>query len=222
MLCPSCGATVSAATGQCEFCGRDLRDPMTVRPPRAAVPRPSRFQVEDNGFEFVIFWRWFTPIAFFLVFFAIAWNGFLFGWYAMALSMPSGFGPGRLIAMVFPIAHVAVGVGLIYAVATLFVNSTRIRVRQGELTVHHGPIYYPGNLTLDAGQIDQFFVAEQTQTNKGKTSHIYTVKLRLKDQSTRDLIRHLTDPGEAEYLEQSLERYLRITDERVGGEYSRA
>ena len=222
MLCPSCGAVVSAATGQCEFCGRDLRDPATVRPPRASVPRPSRFQVDDDGIELVIRWRWFTPVVFFLVFFAIAWNGFLVGWYAMALSMPSGFGVGRLIAMLFPVAHVAVGLSLVYTVIVLFVNSTQIRVRRGELTVQHGPVYFPGNLTLGAEQIDQLFVAEQTRTNDGKTSHVYTVKIRLKNQSTRDLIGHLTDSVEAEYLEQSLERYLRITDERVGGEYSRA
>ena len=87
------------------------------------VPIPERFKVVRSANELIVSWRWWKAQFVFLLFFCIAWDAFLLFWYFGA---PSG---GGLIFKIFPIAHVAVGVGLSYYVLTGFVNHTTIAVR---------------------------------------------------------------------------------------------
>src|SRR5512135_1107160 len=50
---------------------------------RVAVPMPKGIQVEEFGPDLVISWRWWRWPILFLVFFCIAWDGFLVFWYTM-------------------------------------------------------------------------------------------------------------------------------------------
>lgn len=213
MKCPSCGALVSTELRVCEHCGRDLR-----ALPRPLAGRPSRFQVDESGHRLEIRWRWFTPTMFFLLFFAIGWNTFLVFWYGIALSMPGEFGLMRYFFMLFPIVHVAVGLGLIYGVATGFVNSTAILVERGELSVTHGPIYYPGSLRIDVSDVDQVYVVESRQQGKHGETVTGSVKLRTRDNRELTLVDQLPNLSDGIYLEQTIEDFLRIRDERVAGE----
>ncbi len=214
MQCASCGALVSAATGKCEHCGREV-GPSTAKP---LAPQPTKYHVRDDGFELSISWSWFSPVVFFLIPFAVAWNAFLYGWYAMASGMPDDFGPMRIIFLLFPMGHVAVGLGLIYGVVCSLVNSTSIVVSQGKLNVSHGPVYFPGSLSLDTRDINQIYVAATTPATAESPQPPVALKARLRDNREISLVAHLPDPQAAVYLEQTLERYLRIADERVAGE----
>ena len=218
MLCPSCGATVSIESGLCEFCGRDLRTPSTSTAPRPLAPRSAKYHVDDDGLNLEISWRWFTPAVFFMAFFAVGWNAFLVGWFVMASSMPDEMGVMRWIFMLFPIIHVAVGVGLIYGVLVAFVNSTRIRVDRGELTVRHGPIYFPGEVTLDTSEIDQLYVSQEEHRSKDGIHFSATLRARTRDNRVIDLIKNMVNASDASYLEQTLEKHLKIADRRVAGE----
>lgn len=216
MQCPSCGALVATDERVCGHCGRDFRTP-----PRPLAPKPAKYRVVDDGFRLEISWSWFTPLVFGLLVFAIAWNSFLVGWYSMASGMPEDFGAMRWIFLIFPIGHVAVGLGLIYTVLTMFLNSTTISIDGGQLTVRHGPIYFPGGLTLDVADIDQFYVVQVSQPTKGDGTTLQaTLRVRTRDNHSHDLICGLHDASEGVYLEQTLEKFLRITDVRVAGEVS--
>jgi len=86
---------------------------------RAEVPLPGGMKIDRWGPELTITRRWFSAVLLFLVFFCIAWDSFLVFWYTMAFRADAPW-----IMKVFPIVHVAVGVGLTYYTIAGFVNST--------------------------------------------------------------------------------------------------
>lgn len=127
LSCPSCGALIPATdtnvdTGvaKCQACSEvinifealGLPNPAVAQtssaPRQELIPRPSRMVVEDLGNAmWSVHWRWFEPSLFLLMFFCIAWDSFLVFWYTMAFTHN-----GPWIMIVFPMAHLAVGVGL--------------------------------------------------------------------------------------------------------------
>ncbi len=216
MQCASCGALVSVSTGKCDHCGREF----AAAAARQLASQPAKYHVRDDGAELSISWSWFSPHVFLLVPFAIAWNAFLFGWYSMASGMPEDFGPMRIVMMLFPMGHVAVGLGLIYGVVCSLANSTTIAVAQGTLRVWHGPVYYPGSQTFEALDIEQIFLAEATPATAESPQPALNLMARLRGNRQVFLVKHLQDRQAAVFLEQTLERFLRIADERVAGEVS--
>jgi hypothetical protein len=225
MKCPSCGAGIADNSSVCEYCQQSITLPAQPTPapsggPRLPAARPAKFQIEDDLRTLTISWRWLHPRVFFLLPFAIAWNAFLVGWYSMAgggmASMPFGF---RLIFLIFPIGHVAVGLGLIYAVATMLLNRTWVRLADEQLTVEHGPLPWPG-MTIPIAEISQLFVkfGGPRRADGVPTSIAYSLEAQLKDGSTRTLLKYVQDVEEARYLEQTLEKRLNIEDARVSGE----
>ena len=157
--CPNCDRQVPAAdvnivemVGKCVGCDhifsiRDLR-----QPPGAPPSRPSGIRVESEGMDTRLILSWFHPGLLFLLFFCIAWDGFLVFWYSMAL-----FGADKggfvWIAILFPILHVAAGVSLTYYVICGFLNRTNIRVSKHEISVTHGPLPWRGNRRLQRDEI---------------------------------------------------------------------
>ena len=105
----------------------------------ASVDLPNHFRVEHWGGGMSIVWSWRTWRVIPLIFFCLVWNGFLLFWYAKAASTQT-----PIVFKVFPLVHVAVGVGLAYLVVTTLCNKTTIRVDPNLLSVKHGPIPWPG------------------------------------------------------------------------------
>jgi len=115
--------------------------------------RPSGVKVEQGSISGTrILLSWFSPAVFFLLFFCIAWDSFLVFWYSMALFAP-GEGGFQWIAILFPIAHVAVGVSLTYFVVASFLNTTKIEVSNFDVSVRHGPVPWLGNKTINRKDI---------------------------------------------------------------------
>src|SRR5690349_11378767 len=127
MKCPACSAALAPADldraralARCSFCGTlvDLAgraDPSGgafAACERPEVPLPPRFRVARGEPGLSVSWRWFTPAAFFLVFFCVAWDGFLVFWYGMAAKQGA-----PLVFFLFPLIHVSVGVGISYLAA---------------------------------------------------------------------------------------------------------
>lgn len=158
--------------------------------------------------------------VFFLIPFCLAWNAFLIGWYSIALSGHGPDGAFGWLMIVFPVAHVAVGVGLIYTVLTMLFNATVLRLDRGMLSITHGPIYFPGLSPVEADAITQLFCVESR--NGDRESRVqYELRALLRDGRTQTLLDHLPDCNEALYLEQRLEAKLRLRDELVPGELPR-
>jgi len=162
--CPSCGGrTVFSADTEilvCEYCGNrqtfrlpnptsgytpaavlGINDPPTsdssisrqgIRPLR---PRPKEVSLQKQGDRLELSWRWFSWKYLPLVFFCVAWDSFLCFWYSMAFSTSAPW-----IMIVFPIAHVAVGVGLTYYTLAGFLNRSQVILDRTSFSVTHGPL----------------------------------------------------------------------------------
>ena len=247
LKCGQCGAPFRAADlhldrgiAVCSACGGVQRLPGPIisaapndsetpaaRKSEGDVPVPERFTVENDGQELTIRQRWFQWGLLFLLFFAIAWDSFLVGWYWMLTSGPFGGndgmpGPFKLIFFVFPIAHVAVGVGLTYFVLAGFLNSTVVRVADGMLSVRHGPLPWRGNLDLATDGIEQIYCQNKLHSSRDDNGHTstsmrYEVHAVVAGQK-RKLLGGLHDADHALFVEQTLERFLKIEDRAVPGE----
>jgi len=129
----------------------------------------TKLDVIEDKYGLSIQFSWFKPATYFIIFFCIAWNSFLFFWYTNLIGAP-------WIAYLFPIGHVAVGISLIYYTLCLLFNKTYIDVDDKHLWIHHAPIpWWRGNADISVDEIDQIFVKEKR--HEGKDSVSYTYKL---------------------------------------------
>jgi hypothetical protein len=225
--CRFCAAPLSAedvniqlAIAKCSACHAvySFADDAAARagtPPRPKVQLPPSFKVERSGGGLMLERRWFTPVAFFLVFFCMFWDGFLVFWYA------AGIASGEIIMLVFPLLHVAAGVGLTYYTAALFVNRTFVRAGGGRLSIEHKPLPWPGKRDLSTGTIRQLFCKEQVHKTKNGKRYSYQVHAKQSDGTDIIVVKGLAKPEEALFIEQELESFLRIEDRPVAGELPR-
>ena len=102
------------------------------------VPMPKAITIEQDTIGLQITRRWWSPVYAFLVFFTFAWFGFLVLWYVMAFAADA-----PLLAKLFPMIHVAAGLGIGYMALCGLFNRTRIAVDGSLLTVRHGPMPWP-------------------------------------------------------------------------------
>ncbi len=228
--CESCGEPIAAedvnlerAMAKCRACNAVFsfaeRLPATPgQPDRGEVGQPERIKLHDAGAEVVFSWRWFRAAYLFLVFFAIAWDAFLIFWYSMAVSDKGPPGEMRWLMIVFPLAHVAVGVGLTYFVIAAFFNRTEVRLTAERLTVHHGPLPWPGNRDLACDDLSKLYCSEDVRRGRHGTMTRYTLNALLQDGKKVTLLSGLEEFEEALFLEQQIEARLSIPDRRVPGE----
>lgn len=218
--CRNCNAVFS-------FADRVRRAPVVQRE-RLRAPRPEGIVVREtdakftepgyrnapkNGGSITIVRRWFSPHFIFLTFFCVAWDAFLVFWYSTATSGP---GPFALIAVIFPLAHVAVGVGLTYYTIAGYVNRTTFHLDAHSLTVRHAPLPWKGNHTLAREDIQQLYCEEQVNQGKNGPTRSYYLSAVLVDGRQ---VRLASMPAEqARYIEDLLEERLGISDMSVPGE----
>lgn len=170
---------------------------------------------DDENMEISL--TWYSPMAFFFLFFTLAWNAFLVLWYSIAIG-----GDAPLIMSLFPIIHVGVGVYLAYYTFCLFFNKTFIHITGGHLHVLHQPIpWIKGNKKFDISEFDQIYVKEKVSTNKeGNTNYSYSLRARLKNNKDVVLLNLPNlESHEAQSIEEQIEKHLGIIDAPVKGEY---
>ena len=120
--------------------------------------------------------------------------------------------------IVFPIAHVAVGVALTYSTLAGFINHTDLEVTLDKLTTHHGPLPWTGQMSFPTKEITQFY----TRHNKGnRGAFSYDLFMITRDGKTRKVLFGLESPDIPLFIEQHIERWLNIKDESVAGELPR-
>lgn len=229
IACKRCGALIPAddvsletMVAKCRSCNAVFSIAEQVAPgdgwgSRAAldVPLPERFVVERPAGALQISWRWFTPAAIFLAVFAVFWNGFVCMWITMALA--GGAGAFALFATI----HALVGLGVAYGALTMFLNTTTVAASYSALSVRHGPLPAPGNLELPRDALRQLYCVEHVSRSRRGSSVTYRVQAVKADGSSAALIKGLASAEQALFLEQELERFLAIKDERVRGELPR-
>jgi hypothetical protein len=172
---------------------------------------------EDQDFMAIEF-KWYTPVAFFFLFFTIIWNAFLLFWYSMAFA-----GGAPIIFVLFPLIHVAVGLGLIYFTTCQFLNKTNIEIDDEYLSIRHSPIpWWRGNVEIPTDDINQLYVKEDKSQSKNGTSYTYSLRAKLKDNSDKEIL-SVTGVESTQMLEieENLERFIGINDRPVKGEYQK-
>lgn len=225
LTCPQCNAAINGAdinvqtsVAKCARCHEVFNFAAQVgattgqySKPVAGLPRG--FAVTQDLSDYVITRKWFSPKYFALLFFCIFWDGFLVFWYAMAAK--SG---GPVVMFVFPLLHVAVGLGLTYVVLAGFFNQTDIRLNGREIRVRHYPLPWPGNRVIEVGRLAQVFCEEKYSQTRHGSSTTYNVSLVFTDDTRLSMITGLDAMEEALYIEQQIESRLGITDRAVAGE----
>lgn len=173
---------------------------------------------KDQDFMAIAF-KWYTPAAYFFLFFTIIWNAFLFFWYSMAFASDAPF-----IFTLFPIIHVAVGLYLIYHTLCQFVNKTNIEIDADYLTIRHSPIpWWRGNVAIPTDSINQLYVKENKSEDKnGVASYAYALRAKLNDNTDKEILSVTgVETEQMLEIEEQLERFIGINDRPVKGEYGK-
>lgn len=165
----------------------------------------------DAGMEIVR--RWFGFHILFLTAFACMWDAFLVYWYSIALTK------GDLGEILFPLVHVAAGVGITYYVACGWVNRTHVVFNPQRITIRHKPLPWLGNREINAQNLKQLY-SKVTYANNGRSVH-YSVHALTKDGRNVEILGGLDNGEQALYIEQEIENYLGIKDAPVRGEIGR-
>lgn len=173
-------------------------------------PIPEGMSMEERFGELVLSRKWFSKKVVLMLVFAIFWDGFLFNFYKMMLSgdtVPIG-------AVLFPLLHVAVGVGITYSAIAGLVNKTTITIGADQLTIRHAPLPWMGNRTLYRYDFVQLYVEEVRRKNNAS----YRLNAVLTNHKKLKLLSGIDDRSQALFVEKEIEKFMGIQDERVSGE----
>lgn len=192
----------------------------TKAPPRSAdssqepalFALPSGVTLQRDEQQLRIHWRWYTPVAYLMVFIGIAWNVSL-------LSMIWKTFSGDFIAEVVPCFFLVFGFGLIYAGIVFLVNETTISVQHKTLSIRHTPLPWSGNRTFSVDDLEQFFCKQHICRKKRETSVGYGLYAISRNGKQIEILNGIEDPEKVWFIERILEEHLGIADQRVFGEY---
>lgn len=187
---------------------------------RAEIPLPDGVRVEVFGTDLTITRRWFSSSFYFLLLFCLFWDGFLFFWYTDGLSAGPR-GNLNLMMLLFPLGHVAVGIGVTYLTLASLINRTLIQVAGGSLSIHHEPLPWPGRVCIPAADIEQVYCSERYYHSDNGSTFRHAVNAVLKNGRQIRLLKGLDDADQALYIEQIIEEHLGISDIPVDGEMPR-
>lgn len=148
----------------------------------------------------------------FLTIFTIFWNGFLaimIGGIAMS---------GSLGFVAFLSIHLLVGLGLIYYLATIYLNYTDVIVNESHIKINHRPIKNPfvRGKRIESDDIDQLYVSKYvSSTTNGNPNYAYALYAILKTNGKKIVLIKGMNRETQLYLEQEIERYLKIKDRPI-------
>ncbi|MFV0446599.1 MAG: hypothetical protein ACK5Q5_23765 [Planctomycetaceae bacterium] len=118
-------------------------------------------------------------------------------------------GPLQFHFLVFPFAHVAVGLGLIYAILTGHFNRTTARVQNGLLQIQHGPIWYPGGRTIPVDDIAQLYCSAGVSMGKHSRCSLRSTRhAQLQSVRSIPLLKESANIGIVAAVVQLLEQHL--------------
>lgn len=181
---------------------------------RVELPLPRGLKIDEAAGRMKITRSWFHPTILFLAFFCLFWDGFLVVWYSIALTQ------GLWIMAVFPVIHVAVGIGLTYTVLLGFVNKTTFEIGHDRLKITHGPLpSWTKASDITAPTIAQLYVKRNVSHTKNGSQTNYELQAILADGRHVQIAENIENESQALYLEQSIEDFLGIEDAPVEGSY---
>ncbi|MCA1964481.1 MAG: hypothetical protein LDL31_11090, partial [Prosthecobacter sp.] len=188
LKCPNCASPIreqdydlEQGTIRCGYCGtlmlppRGQRSSAVIQRPQVALP--AKMSLERTAHGIVIKRRWINLSVLFLIPFCIVWDSFVFGFVGMMSSSDEVPWFVRL----FPMGHVAAGIGITYYTLALLLNKTRVDANHGVITVSHGPLPWAGWREIVAGRIEQIYCKEIIHRGKNGVTTSYEGWVQLND-----------------------------------------
>jgi hypothetical protein len=218
-MVPAENVNIGALLAKCNACSAVFSIAGSAGAPktrRADVAMPKSISMAESDSELRITRKWYTPMAFFMIAIALAWNAVMVVWLISAIKS----GTWGMFAM--GSIHGCVGLFLIYFTVALFVNKTEIKVDSRSLSVKHGPLPWRGDATLPADMVHQIWCKMKVERGKNSSHNTMSYELHAnsKHGKSKKLLSHLQKPEEALFLEQQLEAYMRIEDRPVAGAFT--
>ena len=166
---------------------------------RRTIPEGLDLITAPQGIVIRKVWRTWKIIP--LAIFAIAWDSFLFFWYTKALSAPNA----PLMAIIFPIGHVAAGIGITYYVIASLVNKTDVTISPSGVQIQTGPAWWIGNKEVPLDEISQVIVRERSMNRNGRT---YNVMYADRSRKERKLVAWISQSDQAEFIADTIRETL--------------
>lgn len=179
-----------------------------------AMTLPAGFSMVEGSQEIIFERKWFTIAHLGTLLFALLWNAFSYFFYLMMIS-----GNVSVIILLFPVMHMIVGIWLLYFGICGFFNKTIITANRQDLSVRHLPLPWSSEKVIPVSAISQLYITEHSRKHRGSVINSYNVEVMLTNSHAVLLVKGLDSPEEATFIEKAVERFLRIEDHSVEGEY---
>ena len=182
---------------------------------RAVAPSGSGYRhealVRD---DLEIEWRWNSGKHVGILAFAVLWNLFITIWYGFLL-----LADGPILMLLFGLPFVAVGLFMGYYGLVTRVNATRIELVGDRLRAIQGPLKWRAPKELVADEVVQLFTTKgEIYRQNDVPVYGYTVKAKLQNGRTFDLVPNMDTPEQALWVEQQIEDCLGLVDVAEPGE----
>jgi hypothetical protein len=114
-----------------------------------------------------------------------------------------------LPAIILMLPAILLAVWASYYTSARLVNRTLVTLTTNGLSIHHGPLPWPGNRSLPIHHVQDFRCEKHTSRNyTGETWESYTLSAILEDGRQVDLLRKIGSRGAARVLEQRATGWL--------------
>jgi uncharacterized membrane protein (Fun14 family) len=121
----------------------------------------------------------------------------------------------------FGTLHGCVGVGLLYGVLAGYLNKTYIRISYNTIAITHEPLPWFGAKSIVRSDVKQLYSKERVSHSDHGHTHTYSVHVMTRSEKSVELVSGLFSSEEALFVENEIEKYLKIADEPVRGELPR-
>ena len=200
VACPNCRVVNSLVS----------REEMPADALRPAIQKwglPKGITLEEDEGNLFITRSWLNNQTYLFLVLGLVWNGFLIAIASQATPW------------IYLMPHGWAGVWFLYKAITGLLNTTVIEVGPDQLSIATGPIPSFSDQKLAAGSVLQLYVERKEHKNKNSTSYTYDLELIGKLGGRKTLIKGMSVPQQALYLEHAIEQHLGIEDKILPDEY---
>ncbi len=175
----------------------------------------NKIQIYKESDYLELEYKWYSPSAWFFLFFSIFWNAI--SWTIFGGMLSSG---APLFAIAMLSFHLLAGIGLAYFTLSLFMNKTSIDVTDNVFNMTHGPIpTWKKSHQYDIQDIEQLYVKKKIKIQKGKEKETIILRAKLTEGRDIELLNLPTSKvQDLQKLEEEIEEFLGLVDRRVQGE----